>query len=60
MPVAVGVGADGALEVGWCAELQGGAQHGRVAAAEVGDGVDLGPGVQHRLQEGIPPELPGH
>jgi hypothetical protein len=34
-------------------------EHCRVAAAEVGDGVDLGAVVEHGLEEGVPAELFG-
>src|SRR5581483_4988736 len=43
--VAAGGGADVAVEFGRCTEIQCGLEHGGVAAAEVGDGVDLGGGV---------------
>jgi hypothetical protein len=49
-PIAARSGADVAVEIGWRSKLEGGAQHRWIPAAEMGDGVDLGAGVQDRLE----------
>jgi hypothetical protein len=58
-PVAAGGGADVAVEFGRRPEIQRGAEYGRVAPAEVGDGVKLGAGVQQRFKESVAAEFLG-
>jgi hypothetical protein len=58
-PVAAGGGADVAVELWRRSEIQRGAEHGRVAPAEVGDGVEFGAGVQYRFEERVAAEFFG-
>lgn len=57
-PVAAGSGADVAVEVGGCSELESGAEHCGVPPTDVGNGMKFGAGVQNRLEERVPAEFP--
>ena len=57
--IAARSGADVAVEIRRCSEKEGGAEHSWVPPAEVGDGVDLRPGVQHGFEECVPAEFLG-